>query len=408
MRILYVNKYNYLKGGAERVLMTEMDVMKSHGHDIAVFASRHPDNIPSEFSGEFVEEENYFNAGLAHKIKAAFKIVYSFEALKKFGRVIDLFKPDLIHAHNIYAQLSTGILDAAKKRGVPTVLTAHDYKLVCPSYMMLDHGKICEKCIGGHYYHCFTTGCHKENRAASAVYMAETYFNAWFKKYDSVSKFICPSHFMMSKIANRFPAERIVVLNNPVDVSTYIPSSEDQGYYLYTGRLSKEKGVFTLIKAFQEMGLPLKIAGTGPLEGECRKLAEGVSCIQVMGYKTGKELEELYQGAHACVVPSEWYENAPMSVIEPLAYGKPVIGARIGGIPELIREGQSGLLFEPFDSEDLKDKVQELNRLSPGEYSHLCQQARELSENQFSLERHYDGLLRIYQQALQPAGYKES
>ncbi len=401
MRILYVNKYNYLKGGAERVLITEMDMMKSHGHDIAVFASRHPNNMPSEFSGEFVEEENYFNAGLVHKIKAAFKIVYSFEALEKFGRVIDVFKPDIIHAHNIYAQLSTGILDAAKKRDVPTVLTAHDYKLVCPSYMMLDHGKICEKCMGGNYYHCFTTGCHKEDRAASAVYMAETYFNAWFKKYDSVRKFICPSHFMMSKIANRFPEKRIVVLNNPVDVSAYIPSSSDEGYYLYTGRLSKEKGVFTLIRAFKEMGLPLKIAGTGPLEGECHKLSEGVSGIQMMGYKTGKELEELYRSAHACVVPSEWYENAPMSVIEPLAYGKPVIGARIGGIPELIQEEKSGLLFKPFEPEDLKEKVLKLERLSREDYGDMCGQARESAKTQFSLERHYDDLLKIYRQVLQ-------
>lgn len=401
MRILYVNKYNYLKGGAERVLITEMQMMKSRGHEVAIFASRHPDNFPSEYSEQFVEEENYFNAGLAHKVKAAFKIIYSYEALKKFGRVIDLFGPNLIHAHNIYGQLSTGILDAAKKRRVPVVLTAHDYKLVCPSYMMLDHGKICEKCIGGSYYHCFTTSCHKENRAASAVYTAETYFNAWFKKYDSVRKFICPSRFMMSKIANRFPEDRIMVLNNPVDVSTYAPSSKDEGYYLYTGRISKEKGIITMIKAFAEMNLPLKIAGTGPLEEECRRLVGGTR-IQMMGYRTGKELEELYQNAHACVVPSEWYENAPMSVIEPLAYGKPVIAARIGGIPEMIHEGQSGLLYKSFDSEDLKGKVREMEKLSPEDYGSMSRQARKSAEIQFSLEGHYDGLLKIYQQVFQP------
>jgi glycosyltransferase involved in cell wall biosynthesis len=401
VRILYVNKYYYLKGGCERVLFTEIDLMKSRGHATAIFASRHPNNVPSEFSGEFVEEENYFHAGLAHKVKAAFKIIYSFEALHKFGRVIDAFKPDIIHAHNIYAQLSTGVLDAAKKRGVPVVLTTHDYKLVCPSYMMLDHGKICEKCIEGRYYHCFTTGCHKENRAASAVYTVETYFNTWFKKYDSVTKFICPSRFILSKLTHRFPEDRFTVLHNPVDISTYAPSSRDDGYYLFTGRLSNEKGVFTLIKAFGEMGLPLKIAGAGPLEGECRKLAEKFPRIQMTGYRTGSELAELYKGAHACVVPSEWYENAPMSVIEPLAYGKPVIAARIGGIPELIQDGQNGLLFEPFKPDDLKEKTLWMGRLSPEAYGAMCQQARQSAEAQFSLERHYDDLMKIYQQAFQ-------
>ncbi len=400
MRILYANKYYYLKGGCERVLFTEMELMKSRGHEVAIFASQHPQNQPSEFAEHFSEEENYFKASLAHKAKAAVKIIYSMETLRKFGEVIDAFKPDLIHAHNVYAQLSTAVLDAAKKKGVPTVLTAHDYKLVCPSYMMLDHGKICEKCIDGNYLHCFLTGCHKENRVASAVYTAESYFNAWLGKYDSVKKFICPSAFIQSKLSHRFVEGRLTVLNNPADLTAYQPKFEDGGYYLFTGRLSKEKGVFTLITAFKDLGLPLKIAGTGPLEAECRKMAEGTANIQLMGYQTGKNLEALYQGARACVVPSEWYENAPLAVIEPLGYAKPVVAARIGGIPELMRDGESGYLFTPFDPEDLKAKVKLMQGLSPSDYATLCRKAREWAVNQFSLERHYDGLMKIYQEAL--------
>ncbi len=400
MRILYANKYYYLKGGCERVLFTEMELMKARGHEVAVFASRHPQNQPSPFAGHFVEEENYFNAPLLHKAKAAVKIVYSLEALRKFGEVIDAFKPDLIHAHNVYAQLSSAVLDAAKKRGVPAVLTAHDYKLVCPSYMMLDHGKICEKCIDGNYLHCFLTSCHKEDRMASAVYTAESYFNAWLGKYDSVKKFVCPSAFIQSKLAHRFPQNQLTVLNNPADLTAYRPQFQDGGYYLFTGRLSKEKGVFTLITAFKDLGLPLKIAGTGPLEAECRKMAEGASNIQLVGYQTGKDLEALYQGARACVVPSEWYENAPLAVIEPLGYAKPVIAARIGGIPELMRDGESGFLFTPFDAEDLKAKVKRMQALSKDDYSVLCRKAREWALAEFSLERHYEGLLKIYQEAL--------
>ncbi len=400
MRILYANKYYYLKGGCERVLFTEMELMRSRGHEVAVFASRHPQNQPSEFQEFFSEEENYFQAPFLHKAKAAVKIVYSLETLRKFGEVLDAFKPDLVHAHNVYAQLSTAVLDAAKKRGIPAVLTAHDYKLVCPSYMMLDHGKICEKCIGGHYFHCLLTGCHKENRVASAVYMAESYFNAWFKKYDSVKKFICPSAFIRSKLAHRFEESLLTVLSNPADLSAYNPKFQDEGYYLFTGRLSKEKGVFALIEAFKDLGLPLKIAGTGPLEGECHKLAEGAPNIQLAGYLTGPDLEALYQGAHACVVPSEWYENGPMSVIEALGYAKPVIAARIGGIPELLRDGESGYLFNPFELSDFKAKVRQLDQLPAADYADLCRKAREWALAQFSPERHYEGLVRIYQEAL--------
>ncbi|HJT23644.1 MAG TPA: glycosyltransferase family 4 protein [bacterium] len=399
MRILFANKYYYLKGGCERVLFTEMELLRSHGHQVAVFASDHPSNETAEFSDLFTEREDYFEAGWGHKAKAALKIIYSPEAYSKFGRVIDLFKPDLVHAHNIYAQLSTAVLDAAKDRGVPVVLTAHDYKLVCPSYMMLDHGSVCEKCIGGHYYHSLLTGCHKESRVASAVYMAETYFNTWFKKYDSVRKFICPSGFIKSKLASRFAPDRMTVLNNPVDLASYVPVFRDEGYYLFTGRLSKEKGVFTLIRAFAEMGLPLKIAGTGPLERECRQLARGVPNIQMTGYKGGRDLAALYQGARACVVPSEWYENAPLSVIEPLAYAKPVIAARIGGIPELIQEGRNGLLFNAFDPADLKRKVRFFQQLLPSQYRSFCSQARISAQEQFSTERHYAALMQIYLEA---------
>lgn len=399
MRILYANKYHFLKGGCERVLFTEMELMRSRGHEVAVFASQHPQNQPSEFSRLFSEQENYFDVPLLHKVKAAVKIVYSFETLRKFGEVIDAFKPDLIHAHNVYAQLSTAVLDAAKKRRVPLVLTAHDYKLVCPSYMMLDHGRICEKCIDGNYLHCLLTSCHKESRIASAVYTAESYFAAFSRKYDLAERIICPSSFIQSKLAHRFPKSRLVVLNNPADLSLYQPKFENDGYYLFTGRLSKEKGVLTLIKAFRELGLPLRIAGTGPMEADCQEMAKGAANIRLVGYQTGSELEALYQGAYACVVPSEWYENAPMAVIEPLGYAKPVIAARIGGIPELMRDGETGYLFNSFDPEDLKTKIRQLQGLSMDEYSSLCQKSREWALMQFSLERHYEGLMSIYQRA---------
>lgn len=397
MRILYANKYNFLKGGCERVLFTEMELMRSRGHQTAIFASQHPQNEPSEFSGFFVEQEDYFNSGLWHKTKAAAKIIYSLETLRKFGQVIDAFQPDVIHAHSIYAQLSTAVLDAARKRGVPVVLTAHDYKVVCPSYLMLDHGKICEKCIGRHYYQCLLTRCHKESLPASAVYTAESYFNYWFKKYDSVQTFICPSGFMREKMLDRIAPEKLRVILNPLNLSLFPFSEEDEGYYLFVGRMSKEKGIGPLIPVFRELNLPLKLAGSGPMEPEYRKMAEGASNIQFLGFQTGKALEQLYQKAHACLVPSQWYENLGMVILEALAYGKPVIGSRIGGIPELVRDGDNGVLFDPFSQEDFLNKVRSFHGQSPAAYSALCQNARAFSLNHFSLDSHYDKLMETYQ-----------
>jgi glycosyltransferase involved in cell wall biosynthesis len=403
MRILYANKYNYLKGGCERVLFAEMELMRSWGHQVAVFASRHPQNEPGELSDLFVEREDYFESSLWHKAKAALKIVYSLEALSKFGKAIDAFKPDVIHGHSIYTQLSTAVLDAAKKRKVPVVLTAHDYKIVCPSYLMLDHGKICEKCIGHHYYQCLLTRCHKENLVDSAVYTVESYFNYWFKKYDTVKTFICPSEFMRGKMLDRIPPEKLKVVMNPLDISLYPFDGKDQGYYLFVGRMSKEKGVGPLIRVFRELNLPLKLAGSGPLEGEYRKLAEGAANIQFLGFQSGKALEDLYRGAHACLAPSQWYENLGMVIMESLAYGKPVIGSRIGGIPELVLDGENGFLFDPFDLEDLKKKIIAFHALDPVSYGRFSQKARDFAVSHFSIEGHYGALMETYQIAMEPS-----
>jgi glycosyltransferase involved in cell wall biosynthesis len=402
LRILHLNKYYYLKGGCEKVLFSEMDLMKARGHQVAVYASRHPENLQSEYSDDFAEQEDYFDSSFWHKAKAAFKMVYSLEARKKCGKVMDHFKPDVLHAHNIFGQLSSSVLDAAKERGIPVVMTAHDYKLVCPSYLMLNHGQVCEKCFGHHYYQCFLTKCHQDSRIASAVFTAEAYFNFWFKKLDSIKTVICPSEFMRTKMLDRFPENKLAALPNPVSPSPPPSPGQNQGYFLFAGRLSGEKGVRTLIKAFQGLKWPLLIAGTGPLESEYRREAEDSPHIRFTGFQTAKALEDLYRNAYAFILPSEWNETMGLAGMEALAYGKPLVGSRIGGIPELVEDGVNGLLFEPWNATDLRTKVEFLRNLSAGDYVRMCRNARESALPRFSMERHYEGLMEVYQKALAP------
>ncbi len=387
-----------------------MDLLEARGHRTAVYASRHPENLPSEYSDYFAEQEDYFDSSFWHKAKAAFKIVYSLEARKKCGKVMDLFKPDVLHAHNIFGQLSSSVLDAAKERNIPVVMTAHDYKLICPSYLMLDHGKICEKCLGHRYYQCFLTKCHKDSRIASAVFTAEAYFNLGFKKFDIVKTVICPSDFMRKKMLDRVPGEKLELIYYPVDALRISPGGygQNQGYFLFTGRLSKEKGVGTLIRAFQGLKKPLIIAGSGPLDSEYRRMAEDSPHIRFVGHQTGKALEDLYWGAYACVLPSEWYENLSVSGMEALSHGKPVIGSRIGGTPELVEDGVNGCLFETFNAADLERKVLFLAGLSPSDYEGMCRKAQETALNRFSPEQHYERLMGVYQKAVAGTGTRDS
>jgi glycosyltransferase involved in cell wall biosynthesis len=298
-----------------------------------------------------------------------------------------------VHAHNIYAQLSFSILEAARERGVRVVMTAHDYKLVCPNYQMLDHGKLCEKCLGHRYHHCLTSSCHKDDRLYSAINTVEAYFNHWTGKERLLAQVLCPSAFLMGKLASGIPVEKLRVVRNPVEVKE--GRGSDEGYFLYAGRLSSEKGVRTLVECFRELDLPLVVAGTGPLEGELRAEAEG-SRTRLTGHVTGVALDALYRGAKACLVPSEWYENAPLSVLEGMAHGKPVLAAAIGGVPELVREGETGRLFKAFDREDLKRVVRGASEAPAGDLRDLGQRAREWVGRELTPRRHYEELMEAY------------
>jgi glycosyltransferase involved in cell wall biosynthesis len=403
MNILFINNYYYVRGGSEKVFFDEIEILKKHNHDVTPFSRHYIKNTYSEYQKYFPSNLDYEGVNLLKKIVAAQNLIYSLEAKKKLFELLKSIKPDLIHAHNIYGRLTCSIIDAAKEKKLPVVMTLHDYKLVCPSYLMLCKGVPCERCKGRNYYNCFFRRCHKNNLVGSFIYSIEAYFNLILKKYEWISFFICPSNFSKKKhLEAGIPEEKLIRIPNFIESEKYKPNYEYKDYILYVGRLSKEKGVLTLLRSIKHIDVKLKIVGDGPMRNECERYIEEnkITNVEILGYKTGKELEDLYKNSLFVVMPSEWYENAPMVILEAFAYGKPIIASSIGGIPEMVINEKTGLLYSPGDDNDLKDKICYLLN-NPHMIKNMGKFARELVEKKYNAELHYKKLISVYKKALE-------
>jgi glycosyltransferase involved in cell wall biosynthesis len=397
MKILVANNYYYLRGGCERVMFNDIEAMTAQGIEVIPFSGADAANVATPYSRYFVPGADIRATSPLRKIAAAVDAIHCKRTADAFDRMLDETEPDLVHCHNVYGRLSTSILGVARKRGVPTVLTVHDYKIVCPSYVMLRNGSPCTACLDGGYYRCATSRCHKGQTAASMVYAIEAYYSRLSRNYDAVSAFLCPSRFIADILQRSgISQDRIIYHPNCIAADSYTPKYEGE-YVLSVGRLSHEKGLPTFLRAMLGTNIPARIAGTGPMENELRTLAEqDGGSIVLEGHCEGSRLAELYRNAAFVVVPSEWYENAPMSVLESFAYGKPVIGTRIGGIPELITEGEQGALVEPGSADVLRAAIQTLwnDRSAQAE---MGRKARRLIETKFFQESRIASLLRIYE-----------
>lgn len=400
--LLSVNNYYYYRGGAETVFFEQNKMFQDMGWRVVPFAMKHPKNLASEWSEYFVDEIEFGQQySLLQKLVKTPKVIHSFEAQRKLERLIEFIKPDICHAHNIYHHISPSILRILKSRGIPTVLTLHDLKIACPAYNMVSNDDICERCRGGRIYNVVVHRCIKGSLTLSAVVMMESLVHKLLGSYrQCVSRFAVPSRFYIDKLVEwGFAAEQFAHVPNFVDVRRYEPNYAPGKMFLYFGRLSREKGISTLIRATAEAKCSLVIVGTGPQLAELQQLTSQLSAdVRFLGYMTGQALHDVVRAARAVVLPSEWYENAPMSVLEAYALGKPVIGARIGGIPELIRENQTGLGFASGDVESLAAAMRHLIALSNGDLQAMSQQARRLAETEFTTERYRENLLAIYRE----------
>lgn len=380
-------------------MFQEKDFLESQGHEVIDFSMDDPRNFDSPYKSFFVGNQNYQGThGKLAKIRTAVSFIHSSEAARKMHDLVLKTRPDIVHCHNIYHQLTPSIIGAAKRLGVPVALTLHDYKLVCPVYNRLSQGQICSDCLNGDFRNVIRHRCSEGGLGKSALLYAEAVVQRLMGNYEAVDAYIAPSRFMLESIAHRIPEERVHLLYNGMDCETVHPSGIDNGYALYLGRLSAEKGIPTLLAAHEaaQGAWPLVVAGTGPLEADLKQQYKHATFL---GHVSGERLHDVIDQAAVLVIPSEWYENCPMSVLEAMSYGKPVVGSRIGGIPELVVDGVTGLLFETGDTYSLLAQMKHLMG-DPDLRRRLGAQARQRVESEFSLSRHNTCLMDIYKSLL--------
>jgi glycosyltransferase involved in cell wall biosynthesis len=398
--LLSVNNYYYRRGGAETVYLEQNRLFQESGWNVVPFSMQHPKNQDTSWSRYFVDEIEFGQSySFRQKLARLPKVIYSREARRKLALLIDDTRPDICHAHNIYHHISPSILGLLKQREIPVVLTLHDLKIACPAYSMLASDGICERCRGGRLHNVVIHRCLKGSVLLSSIAMVEALLHRLIGSYDQcVSRFVVPSRFYIEKLCEwGWSKSRFAHVPNFVNADRYVPRYETGNAFMYFGRISREKGLKTLIRAAAAVHAPVVLVGDGPQIRELRALADELRAdISFLGYLSGEPLHSAIRSARAVVLPSEWYENAPLTVLEAYALGKPIIGARIGGIPELVREDETGLGFVSGDVASLSEAlVNFLNRPNAA-VAEMGRCARRWVEGEFTATRYRDRIVAIY------------
>ncbi len=381
MKILNIHKHYFYRDGASTYFLDVQRLLESEGHFVVPFAMKHKQNLKSIYQKYFVSEVDYRNRkGVVSNAKKAARFVYSTEAAQNLEKLIKDHGPfDVAHVHNIYHHLTPSILPVLKKHKIPVVMTVHDYKLVSSDYTLVAKRSVSEKALGG----------------------LERMLHQLLKSYDkNIDLFIAPSKYMMNFCVKAgWPKKRFVQLPYMIDTNSWKFARSDNQYVAYAGRLSHEKGVGTLLAAaHMNPQIDFRIAGTGADERRLKKLAKDyqLNNVQFVGFLHKKELRDLIRHSMVVVVPSQWPENYPMSVLEAQAMGKLVIGARVGGIPEQIVDGKTGLLFTAGNAEELSDALARAFTLTTPQKHGIGLHARQWVIDNHSLDVHYKKLIKLY------------
>lgn len=425
MKILLVNKFHYRKGGAETYYLTVGSELERMGHEVAYFSMKHPNNLPCKWDRYFVAQREYNDVkNPLSAVRDGIALIYSPEAKRNFQALCEEFRPDVVHLNNVHRQITLSILDAPylKEHHVPVFYTAHDYVTICPGYLMLDgEGRVCDACLeDGKYRHCIENRCVKGSRAKSALAALEASFNRAHRSNERIDRVIAPSSFMRSKlIEGGWPEGKVVALQNFADDAILARASGVAGdvtdrespYLLFFGRLSAEKGVDVLLRAFDAAApsLPrdmrLIVVGDGPDAAEFRELAaslDSASRIEFAGYQTGDALQTYVERASLAIASSRCRENMPYSIVEAFAAGTPVVGTRIGGIPELVADGVTGFVCDPGDVATMADAMVRGAEafLDAPVYVRMQESCRAYVRENCSRDKFMDQLVELYEEAV--------
>lgn len=403
-RILLINNFGNHRGGAETVFLdTAVEFSKrgwlvqQHSGD-GVFGSSFCS------AGNFEKRNTYQQDAPAYQnILFGINAIWSIRNRRHIQVTVERFKPDVVHMHNIYHHLTPSILGPIRNACSRVVITLHDLKLLCPSYKMLVDGKICNVCSYSSTINAVFRRCHKRSFAASVAVAIESAVHRFLDVYDkNIDIFILPSRFYFDLFHKAgYPPHKLRFIPNftPVLAPEVLNTSDSQPRrgFLYAGRLSSEKGILTLIRAAASVDVPLFIAGSGPQEYDLRKEVSILrSEVHFLGHLDRYQLSAEFSRSLALVLPSEWFENAPMIALEAMGAGLPVIAAQIGGIPEIVEHGVTGWVFPSGDASKLAQILDEVRTRSKSEWIDISRAAMRRSFEHFDVSIHVDRLIECY------------
>jgi glycosyltransferase involved in cell wall biosynthesis len=408
MTILIVNWAWYPSGGDWTAIENLTRLYEQHGHTVVPFSMKHQLNLRTAYDRYFIDNVDYRELNVNRNVSNSFKVlrrsIYSYESRRKLEQLLRDVKVDLAHIHTLGPQITCSILSLLKEHNVPVIWTLHDYGLLCPATSFVRNGRICERCRGNRFFWCTIGKCKKHSYLASLVASLAAYTRQMqhFRQY--VDLFICPSQMLYDKYLEfGFEKTKLAQIHNPFDIDNLRRSFRQIAlgygdYILYVGRIEREKGVYSLLRAMETLPeVNLLLAGNGTQLDVCRKLvaASKTKNVCFLGLLTKEEVFGLIQNSLFVVCPSEWYENMPYSIVEAMLLGKTVVGARLGGIPEFVLDGSTGLTFEPGNIPDLADKVNRLVR-DKEEREAFGRNAREHMTQLVNFDSHYRRMQEVF------------
>lgn len=405
MRILQINKFFYPRGGADIHFLDVCKMLEKKGHEVIHFSMDHPQNNFSPYSRYFVPNLDLRDvSGIKEKIKVAGRVLYYREAAKRLDQLIKTAKPEVAHLHNIYHQISPSILPVLKKHNLPIVMTAHDYKLICPNYRLFTQGAVCERCKKHRYWEAIAHRCMFNSFGPSALSALEMSIHKLCGVYEkNVDCLISPSRFLRDKFREwgvTLPIEVMPNFLNPEFRSQPSQETSPGDYFLYFGRLVEEKGLSVLLAAAEKMPeVKIHLAGGGSDVGNLENKIKKLPNVSLTGYKVGDSLMQEIIGSRAVIVPSFWYENYPVSALEALSYGRPVIASAIGGLLEIVRDGANGFLFSAGNAVALAEKMRILWH-DKALAEKLGQTGRDQVLKENNQSNYYQALIKLYQRLI--------
>lgn len=346
MRILEINKFNFPNGGADRHFLDLVKLLESSGHEVAVFSMKNKRNLYSCWEKYFVSPVGYGrDYNFQQKVKGLIELFWSFEARRKIKKVLNDFKPEIVHIHNIYHQISPSILGEIKKRKIPVIMTVHDHKLVSP-----DRERFYPKFNNSYWKFIFKKSYSLPRRILLVV---EMYFSKIFNLYDKyIDFYICPSQFLKNNlVAGGIKPEKIAVIEHFISSfpnGRSIPKTEKGDYALYFGRVSKEKGVDKLVEIFNRLKFPLVVVGDIEDDFEI-----GGKYVKYFSRKTSAELKPIVKNCKFVVSASNLSETFGLLALEANSFGKPFLGLKSGAYPEIIKNGFNGFLTKDLSELEL-------------------------------------------------------